>query len=164
MIEDSKGELHIEGIEGLTDGGHENAVEQDREDELYTEDEAYNLDELMEDASEAPDIPEEALYQDFEEYPEFPEDFPDYEPDDEPPPTNNTEQPEFLDPGRFEEKLTSRQLAYGLYCHQAAVSRSEYERLREVWEMGGDPDNPPMPLPKKLNTLKEHVKRQTPRL
>jgi hypothetical protein len=164
MIEDSEGELPNEVIDELTDNGHENALEQDHEEELYTADEAYNLDESMEDAYEAPDIPEEALYQDFEEYPEFPEDFPDYEPDNEPPPTGNNKQPEFLNPGRFEEKLTSRQLAHGLYCHQAAVSRSEYERLREVWEMGGDPDNPPMPLPKKLDTLKEHVKRQTPRL
>jgi hypothetical protein len=164
MIEDSEGELPGEDIDELTGDGHENAVEQDYESELHTADEAYDTDKAMRDVYEAPEFPEEALYEDSDEYPDFPDDFPDYEPDDEPPHTGDNEQAEYLGPGRLEKKLSTQQLAYGLYCQQAGTSRSEYERLREVWQMGGDPDNPTMPLPKKLDTLKEHVKRQTPRL
>jgi hypothetical protein len=61
-------------------------------------------------------------------------------------------------------------LAFGLWCEKSSVSRTDYKRLREVWELGqrittlSDDDEALLSLPLKLDTLKRIVRSHLPLL
>ena len=72
---------------------------------------------------------------------------------------------EFVQQAPLKGRISPFQLAFGLWCENSSISRSDYRRLREVWQMALGPGaGDTQQLLEKLDTLKKRVRSQLPML